>query len=182
MSNNYELWHWGIKGMRWGIRRYQNKDGSLTPQGKKRYNAEMSKLKAEEKIIKNRQKTQAKIDKLDSKRKEINNLKKGKSSSTSNKSGSKPKGKSIKDMSDAELQAFIDRTNLEKSYKQAMSSLNEKKVSKGKKFVMDVLEQSGKNIATQTATYVLGKATNKILEPIFKESDAINPKKGQKDK
>jgi hypothetical protein len=32
-----ELYHWGIKGMRWGVRRYQNKDGSLTPAGKKRY-------------------------------------------------------------------------------------------------------------------------------------------------
>lgn len=29
-----ELRHHGIKGMRWGIRRYQNKDGSLTPAGK----------------------------------------------------------------------------------------------------------------------------------------------------
>ena len=31
-----ELYHHGIKGMKWGIRRYQNKDGSLTPVGKKR--------------------------------------------------------------------------------------------------------------------------------------------------
>lgn len=31
-----ELYHWGIKGMRWGIRRYQNKDGSLTAEGKAR--------------------------------------------------------------------------------------------------------------------------------------------------
>ena len=31
------LTHWGIKGMKWGRRRYQNKDGSLTPAGKKRY-------------------------------------------------------------------------------------------------------------------------------------------------
>lgn len=31
------LMHYGIKGMKWGIRRYQNKDGSLTPAGKKRY-------------------------------------------------------------------------------------------------------------------------------------------------
>lgn len=35
MDNN-ELTHWGIRGMRWGIRRYQNKDGSLTAAGKKR--------------------------------------------------------------------------------------------------------------------------------------------------
>lgn len=36
-NNTDELQHWGIKGMRWGVRRYQNKDGSLTPAGKKRY-------------------------------------------------------------------------------------------------------------------------------------------------
>lgn len=32
-----ELYHHGIKGMRWGIRRYQNADGTLTPEGKRRY-------------------------------------------------------------------------------------------------------------------------------------------------
>jgi len=32
-----ELYHSGIKGMKWGIRRYQNPDGSLTPAGRKRY-------------------------------------------------------------------------------------------------------------------------------------------------
>lgn len=34
---NVELQHHGTKGMKWGVRRYQNKDGSLTPDGKKRY-------------------------------------------------------------------------------------------------------------------------------------------------
>ena len=29
--------HFGIKGMKWGVRRYQSKDGSLTPEGRKRY-------------------------------------------------------------------------------------------------------------------------------------------------
>lgn len=33
----YELYHHGVKGMKWGVRRYQNKNGSLTPAGKKRY-------------------------------------------------------------------------------------------------------------------------------------------------
>lgn len=33
---NTELTHWGVKGQKWGVRRYQNKDGSLTPAGKKR--------------------------------------------------------------------------------------------------------------------------------------------------
>lgn len=31
-----ELMHYGIKGMKWGVRRYQNKDGTLTAAGKKR--------------------------------------------------------------------------------------------------------------------------------------------------
>lgn len=37
MYYNSELYHWGIKGMKWGVRRYQNKDGSMTDAGKKRY-------------------------------------------------------------------------------------------------------------------------------------------------
>lgn len=32
------LMHHGIKGQKWGIRRYQNPDGTLTPEGRKRYN------------------------------------------------------------------------------------------------------------------------------------------------
>lgn len=33
---NGELYHHGIKGMKWGVRRYQNEDGSLTEEGQKR--------------------------------------------------------------------------------------------------------------------------------------------------
>lgn len=32
-----ELYHYGILGMKWGVRRYQNKDGSLTPAGREHY-------------------------------------------------------------------------------------------------------------------------------------------------
>lgn len=32
-----ELYHYGIKGMRWGVRKYQNEDGSLTAAGERRY-------------------------------------------------------------------------------------------------------------------------------------------------
>lgn len=32
-----ELRHWGIPNMKWGVRRYQNEDGTLTPEGKERY-------------------------------------------------------------------------------------------------------------------------------------------------
>lgn len=37
-----ELYHHGIKGMKWGVRRYQNPDGSYTEAGKKRYGIAMA--------------------------------------------------------------------------------------------------------------------------------------------
>lgn len=73
-----ELYHHGVRGMKWGIRRYQNKDGSLTKAGKKRYDKEMAKVKAETKKIKNQQRTAAKLKKLDDAKKNLNDLKKGK--------------------------------------------------------------------------------------------------------
>lgn len=36
-NNDEYLAHHGILGMKWGIRRYQNKDGTLKPEGRKRY-------------------------------------------------------------------------------------------------------------------------------------------------
>lgn len=35
--NDKYLMHHGVKGMKWGVRRYRNKNGSLTPKGKRRY-------------------------------------------------------------------------------------------------------------------------------------------------
>jgi hypothetical protein len=53
-NHTNELYHWGIKGMKWGVRRYRNEDGTLTDAGRKRYlNADGSMnavgLKAEQK-------------------------------------------------------------------------------------------------------------------------------------
>lgn len=39
MQYESSLQHWGIKGMKWGVRRFQAKDGSLTSAGRKRYKA-----------------------------------------------------------------------------------------------------------------------------------------------
>lgn len=48
---NNELCHFGIKGQKWGIRRYQNKDGSRTAVGKKREKNNNKKLSNKQKII-----------------------------------------------------------------------------------------------------------------------------------
>lgn len=47
--DNDSLYHHGIKGMRWGVRRYQNADGSLTAAGKRRARAEERRMRKEAK-------------------------------------------------------------------------------------------------------------------------------------
>lgn len=81
MNNEFE--HTGVKGMKWGVRRYQNSDGSLTSEGKKRYKSikfgtrgQVKKLykaetkedrdKAASKLIARKEKAAKKIGKLES--------------------------------------------------------------------------------------------------------------------
>lgn len=52
MSQNNELYHHGIKGQRWGVRRFQKKNGSLTPAGRKRQKQNMSQDAKEANAIK----------------------------------------------------------------------------------------------------------------------------------
>jgi len=49
-----ELWHYGILGQKWGVRRFQNPDGTLTDVGKKRYDKAVSIMNEEARKFKNR--------------------------------------------------------------------------------------------------------------------------------
>lgn len=152
-----ELMHWGIKGMKWGVRRYQNKDGSLTPAGKKRYDKEMAKLKEEEKIAKNKLKTQAKLNKLDEKRKEVEALKSGKPIAKKTQQPSRP---SVKDMSDDELRRTVNRLLMEQQY----AKLKPEQVSAGQKFVKKVMNDVVAPAATEVGKNVLKDAMTKAVK------------------
>lgn len=155
----YELYHYGTKGMKWGVRRFQNKDGTRTPAGLKRYS--------------NRAK--------DGLKKAGDKLKEQYAKRKAEKAEEKQRKKPIKKLTNEELQARIDRLRMEKSYKDLLKEVNAPTISKGKSFVNGVLETSARNIATQTVTYVMGVGVNKALEKVFGEK-VVNPKKGQKDK
>ena len=192
MENN-TLTHHGIIGMKWGVRRYQNKDGTLTAAGKKRYNSELEKIKAREKVVNNRKRTQDKFDKLEAKRTELDKEeqlikeredrarnRKDKSRSTPDKKGL-PKNKSVKDMSDDELREVISRLDLEKKYAELVKQTTPQKSDKGKKFVDDVVTTAGSNIAKQAVAYMMGVAVNKMFQKAFNDK-IVDPKNIQKKK
>lgn len=112
-----ELYHHGVLGMKWGVRRYQNADGSLTPAGRR------------------------KAKKLAKQYADVT----GKKLIVKKKAVKEEQPKSIKEMSDAELQQKINRFNLEKTYmKMLASEAPKQQTSKGKKFVQSL----GRDVVT----------------------------------
>ena len=109
-----ELKHSGVKGMKWGQRRYQNKDGSLTPLGEKRY-GNIKDVDSRNKKIKDDSYNQHK-----ELGKGVKDLADASSKLTKDiASGSKPSKKVRKQMStmsNKELQDVITRASLESQY------------------------------------------------------------------
>lgn len=195
MDNNIviydgELTHWGIRGMRWGIRRYQNKDGSLTPAGKKKIRAEQAKVREQETINKNRKATQAKIERLNARKKaaadekaaldeaEGKKVKKGKKSgddadaaATEEAKNLVPKKKSIKDMTNEELVNAIARKRLENEYER----LNPEPVQQGQQaanksgFMKKVWDEAVVPAAIESGRKLINTAAQKGIEKMFKQ-------------
>lgn len=144
-QNKNELYHHGILGMKWGVRRYQNKDGSLTPAGKKK----AAKMKDEYTKL-----TGKRLIKKPTKKNLEEEIK-----------------KDVRDMTMAELTSYTNRLNAEKNYIDALNnrkSLEPEKVSKGKAFVdkmlKEVIEPAATDVAKQVVKSYLVKATNDGLK------------------
>lgn len=147
-----ELYHFGIKGMKWGVRRFQNSDGSLTSAGKERYNGgdygsgkqfsgkkkKIDVSKAFEPSIKGG-KDKPNISPAEKVGREAGNIASNASkileSGSAIKKASKGKQSKVNDMSDQELRDAINRLNLERTYE----SLTAKDTSSGMAYANEIL-------------------------------------------
>lgn len=137
MANYYiingELYHHGILGMKWGVRRYQNSDGTLTAAGKKRYQVHRGDSKLTKWIKKRRKESdRAKIEKLDKKAAEKEAKKAAEQELKDYKKLSKKKPSK---MTDEELTRHIHRLVTEKQMISLRSELEKlAELNEGKKF------------------------------------------------
>lgn len=165
LTKNGVFYHSGIKGMKWGVRRYQNKDGSLTDAGKKRYNKEAdagdyNQTKSDGTRFKQTKKGKVETLKADPSRyaKEDNealrtvvNETRGLTSglkSINEASIRKTKSKRVKmdlsNMSDKEMRDQINRALLEKQYNDMFAP---QKSTRGREHVNEVLDVAGSVLA-----------------------------------
>ena len=140
MYNGDQIWHWGIKGMKWGVRRYQNADGSLTDVGKRRYDAERIKWV------------------VDSGNQIAGNLKTLNEKSMKIQSRRTPK-MDLSKMTDQEMREQINRAMLERQYD---DMFNPKKVYSGREAVGDTLEIAGSVLAVTSSALGIALAIKEL--------------------
>lgn len=151
MYYNDQIWHWGVKGMKWGVRRYQNADGSLTDAGKRRYSTDVAanaKKKKDNRLpeeslndpnrwVKEDQERMKRV--VDSGSQMASNLKTLNDKSMRIQARRAPK-MDLSKMTDQEMRERINRAMLEKQYD---DMFNPKKIYSGREAVSDTLEIAG---------------------------------------
>lgn len=142
--NSLYLVHHGIKGMKWGVRRYQNEDGTLTDVGRRRSKGETDSDKQHSKIRGEVSKDYRNVSKIQNEGANIVRNVKNISSDKRRREREKIKsGIDVSKMSNKELQDAITRMNLERSYK----SLKAENIESGKRHVSDYLDSVGSLLA-----------------------------------
>lgn len=138
--NEAVIYHHGIKGQKWGVRRYQNKDGTLTAAGKKR----------EQKMN----------DKLKSANKE---LKKLRAENKSLKRSTSANSRAVNEMSDDELRQKINRLNMEKQYADIYRQVHPTKPNPGKEFMNRMLKETVAPALINVGKSALEKSLKKAM-------------------
>ena len=138
------LVHHGIKGQKWGVRRYQNEDGTLTDAGKRRFKGEQDPDKQYSKIRVEVAKDYRNVSKIQNEGANISRNAKNLSDNRQRREKEKIKRNiDVSKMSNKELQDAITRMNLERSYK----SLKAENIESGKRHVSDYLDSVGSLLA-----------------------------------
>lgn len=152
-----ELYHYGVLGMKWGVRRYQNRDGSLTAEGRKRYNRDIAENLAKKK--------DSRIDTsspdpnrwvredIERSKRVIDSgsdlIRQAKSIERDTSPRSTKKRLNVSNMSDKELRDKINRELLERQYSDIFGE--EAKVSRGRQFTRETLEIAGTALAATSS-------------------------------
>ena len=168
--NQNELFHHGIKGQRWGVRRYRNSDGSLTPAGKKRYERDIQEnlgKKKENRIDTSkpdpdrwaREDLSRTKDLVDTSSDMVKQLQK-----IERETAPKPRKEKLdlSNMSDQELRAKINRATLEKQYNDLFAPEIQPKVSKGREAVKDALDIGASVLAVAGSALGIALAIQKL--------------------